>query len=165
MLRAVLRADGPWVLTPDGRGLWRVVGGENVNHRGAGLDGAVRHVPGLNPGLKVPTPPVGGVQAVPPFRGRICLAQCAGAKGGPKGGRPVVEERVNVNHQGAGLDGAVRHVPGLNPGLKVPTPPVGGVQAVFFLLRTLGEKAARCAELRGCVKTQHHFSHRFIMRR
>ena len=42
-------------------------------------------------------------------------------EGGPKGGRPVVEERVNVNHQGAGLDGAVRHVPGLNPGLKIPT--------------------------------------------
>ena len=73
------------------------------NYQGAGLDGAVRHVPGLNPGLKIPTPPVGGVQAVPPFRGRICLAQCAGAKGGPKGGRPVVEERVNVNHQGAAL--------------------------------------------------------------
>ena len=83
------------------------MGGENVNHRGAGLDGAVRHVPGLNPGLKVPTPPVGGVQAVPPFRGRIYLEQCAGAKGGPKGGRPVVEERRRDNYQGAGLDGAV----------------------------------------------------------
>ena len=57
------------------------------NYQGAGLDGAVRHVPGLNPGLKVPTPPLGGVQAVPPFRGRIYLAQCAGAKGGrPSGG-------------------------------------------------------------------------------
>ena len=51
-------------------------------------------------------------------------------EGGPKGGRPVMEERRRDNYQGAGLDGAVRHVPGLNPGLKIPTPPVGGVQAV-----------------------------------
>ena len=53
-----------------------------VNHRGGVFDGAERHIPRLHHGLKFPTPPAGGVQAVPPFRGRICLAQCAGSKGG-----------------------------------------------------------------------------------
>ena len=47
-----------------------------------GVYGAKRHVPGLNPGLKVPTPSSRWGAIGCPLSGG----------GGPKGGRPVVEE-------------------------------------------------------------------------
>ena len=40
--------------------------------------GAKRHVPRFHHGLKIPTPPAGGVQAVAPLQGaHFCLARCA----------------------------------------------------------------------------------------
>ena len=105
------------VLRADGRGAQCAV---NANQHSAAFDGAVRHVPGSNPGLKVPTPD--GVQVVPPsgvtygaapsgdgrgegkgrggFSHRFIISIHYAPYGGPKGGRPVVEERRRDNDQG-----------------------------------------------------------------